>query len=69
MSIEDPKKHPPQCDPLRLRREDLQRRLSDAAAGLSADLSGGEDCEELLVPTWIEPRDLIRIVAPLVCMN
>ncbi|MCZ6779381.1 MAG: hypothetical protein O7F16_10515 [Acidobacteria bacterium] len=68
--MEDPKKRLSQHDILhRLYRDDLRRRMMDVASSLTNDTAVPSLDEEPPVPSWIEPRDLIRILAPYVCLN
>ena len=68
--MQDPKKRLSQYDILRrLHREDLRRQMTDVASSLADDTAVPLMDEEPPVPSWIEPLELIRILAPYVCLN
>lgn len=68
--MQDPKKRLSQYDILRrLHRDDLRRQMMDVASNLTDNTAVSSMDEELSVPSWIEPRELIRILAPYVCLN
>jgi hypothetical protein len=70
VKVHNPKKPPLHGrSPRELGPDDLSREMSRVAARLvPAQESSGIDGEENL-PCWIEPRQLIRILAPFVSMN
>lgn len=69
MTVSNPKKPATRHEPATpLSQEELERQLTSVAASLTAGRDPG-DSEEELQPCWIEPRHLIRIVAPFVSMN
>lgn len=68
--MHDPKKRLTHSEAVRLlSREDLEHQLMQVASSLAGDSGAGTSGEEESGPCWIEPRHLIRIVAPFISMN
>ncbi len=68
--MHNPKKRPPRRESVRtLSHEELERQIGSVASSLTGGQAPVESETSDLEPCWIEPRHLIRILAPFVSMN